>query len=1401
MDGFHKKVESELGQVESRVAKSGRRSGGLFAGAIGKAVTGLKFTGMAAVGAATAQVFMGGFNRLMNKEMAQAQMSALKMSAADIESAMASAEKAVKGTAFGLDEAAGAAATAAGAGIKLGDSMDRYLGLIADTAAVGKSSMSEMGAIFAKVAGKQKLDLEVVNQLMDRQIGILPKLAEKNGVSVAQMSKDISDGKVSFEEFQAVMEDMVGGGAVKMGQTFDGSLKNMRAALSRLGEKLLEPVFKAAPPVFDAIGKGVDALNRNAGPAIDGVKAKLGEMFSGAGGIDLSSMFDGLRAAGDSALGFLRDLWERLRAPAASVAATVREDVMPALSRVGEIAGNVGRILGSAFNGARPVLAVIAGIVGGALATGFNILGGILGVVSAAVKAVTGFFADNKGVLLAVVGVITAILLPQLTVMAVGYAAVGAAAVASGISQLRGWLTAQGGAIKAGAVSLVTSARIVGQWIAMGAAATLNGVKIAAGWVAASAGATGATVKTIAYAVASKAVRAATVAWTGVQWLLNAALNANPIGLVVLAIAALIGGLVLAWKNSETFRTIVTAAWNGIKAAALAVWNWISTTLWPGLKAVFDGIGAVASWLWRNIMLPVWNGIKLAIAVAWAGIRVYINAGMTVFRALAAVALWLWRNVIIPAWNGIKLAIAIAGEIIRGVVDGIKGFFQGLADKAGEVAGWVQQKFNQLVDFVKGLPGRIASAAKGMWDGLKEAFRGAINWIISKWNNFELKITLPKVLGGGEISIGTPDIPLFAAGGKVRGPGTGTSDSILAALSNGEFVVNAAATRRWLPFLTAINGGNGDGKKGPIPAFANGGLVAGAALPARAGEGGLKPISVLVRRLIMTAWEQIKDIGGYRASDPFPDHPSGQALDIMLTDVALGDKVKAWLMDNKRQFDLNYTIWQQKYHPANGSASLMEDRGNPTQNHMDHIHALFGKIGSPPNVNPNVVPQGLNWPADMRPEPINVKVNPDGVEGSWGDTGADPDTPNGTTGTTGETQKDKSSISGIFGDAMKEQMGDLLDFFSIPDSPSLLAAYNEYEKSKDDAGKSSGDGRGKPDPAAEAEAKRKYEDLAVQRKRAHEDEVAKLDKEYADKIAGTKDAAHKRKLREELTAKKRDLKRKFEDSERAEKRKYEDEKRQRAESAKTPRSQGAVAPAPDDPTAGTGMPDTATTGPASDPNKPPTVVWKQGDGPEPWRPVLEWGIKRVGKGLTTAAAQVDAGVKQIGSESGGDPNIAQQITDVNGTGEAAGVGLLQIIPGTWKAHRDPSLPDDRRNGPANIVGALRYYVSRYGPDLSKMWGHNRGYRKGGYTGNFGVNQVAGHVHGREFVVNAAATARWRPELEAMNSGARPAELAPAVAAEGARGGVTNVTHATFRDEKTYYERKKREDRLAAARMK
>lgn len=103
-----------------------------------------------------------------------------------------------------------------------------------------------------------------------------------------------------------------------------------------------------------------------------------------------------------------------------------------------------------------------------------------------------------------------------------------------------------------------------------------------------------------------KVWQAATVAYTAVQWALNAALAANPIGLVVLAIAALIAGLVLAYKKSDTFREIVNAAFRSVASVATAAFDVVSGAIqavWGWLKRLWDMIQNVISSI-RNIKVP-----------------------------------------------------------------------------------------------------------------------------------------------------------------------------------------------------------------------------------------------------------------------------------------------------------------------------------------------------------------------------------------------------------------------------------------------------------------------------------------------------------------------------------------------------------------------------------------------------------------------------------------------------------------------------------------------------------------------------------------------------------------------------------------------------------------------------
>ena len=119
------------------------------------------------------------------------------------------------------------------------------------------------------------------------------------------------------------------------------------------------------------------------------------------------------------------------------------------------------------------------------------------------------------------------------------------------------------------------------------------------------------------------------------------------------------------------------------------------------------------------------------------------------------------------------------------------------------------------------------------------------------------------------------------------------------------------------------------GELGPLAPRRAGRHRLGAAL-------GLGPNAQKVYSAVRTQFPDMTNIGGYRAGDP-GDHGSGNAVDIMVTG-SRGDQVASWLQANAGQLNIKYIIWKQRIWMPGGSWKPMEDRGDPTQNHFDHVH-------------------------------------------------------------------------------------------------------------------------------------------------------------------------------------------------------------------------------------------------------------------------------------------------------------------------------------------------------------------------------------------------------------------------------------------------------------------------------
>jgi hypothetical protein len=141
-------------------------------------------------------------------------------------------------------------------------------------------------------------------------------------------------------------------------------------------------------------------------------------------------------------------------------------------------------------------------------------------------------------------------------------------------------------------------------------------------------------------------------AWSIAQGILNAVMAANPIGLIIIAIAALVVGVILAYKHSKTFRDIVQKVWEALKTAI----KWV-TGLGRAIKDVF--LNAI-TWLvsaGKNVIMGFWNGLKAVWQGATGVIGWWGNLELFILRKIGDAAKWLYqkgRDVITGFWNGLK---------------------------------------------------------------------------------------------------------------------------------------------------------------------------------------------------------------------------------------------------------------------------------------------------------------------------------------------------------------------------------------------------------------------------------------------------------------------------------------------------------------------------------------------------------------------------------------------------------------------------------------------------------------------------------------------------------------------------------------------------------------------------
>ena len=256
---------------------------------------------------------------------------------------------------------------------------------------------------------------------------------------------------------------------------------------------------------------------------------------------------------------------------------------------------------------------------------------------------------------------------------------------------------------------------------------------------------------------AFQAFKAAQEGATVAQWLLNAAMSANPIGIIIAAITALVAAFVVLWNTSEDFRNFWIGLWEVIKDAAAAAWEFISGLFTEAWGVIKDAWSVVA-----DFFAGVWDGIK---------------------SAFSAAKEWL-SNVFTGAWDAIKKAWDAVTGFFSDIWDDIKDIFSGVGDWFGDIFEGAKE------------------AIKKVWDTLEGIVKAPINVLIDGLNLFIKglnKVKIPDwVPGVGGKGINIPLIPKLYAGGILKKGQVGLLEG-----SGDEAVVPLDRNHAWISAVAA----------------------------------------------------------------------------------------------------------------------------------------------------------------------------------------------------------------------------------------------------------------------------------------------------------------------------------------------------------------------------------------------------------------------------------------------------------------------------------------------------------------------------------------------------------------------------------------------------------------------
>ena len=322
------------------------------------------------------------------------------------------------------------------------------------------------------------------------------------------------------------------------------------------------------------------------------------------------------------------------------------------------------------------------------------------------------------------------ILKSQLEELAISFGEILMPAIRSIVSGIQGFVDKLNSMDETTKKVIVTIALIV---------AAIGPVLIVVGKVISAVG----TIMTIVPKVAA-AIKAVKGAFAG----LNAVMAANPIILVIAAIAALVAAFIYLWNTSDEFRQFWIDLWENIKAVAIAVWEAISTffsqaweaikstaeTVWNGIKDFFTGLWEGITTLFTTVVTAIatflssaWTGIQTTATTVWNAIKGFIDGIWNGIKtAITSVATAI-GSAVSNAWNGIKNTVTnLSNGAKTAATTAFNNMKSAISSTVSNITSAISSGFNSAVSFIKGLAGQAFSWGSDIIGNIVNGIRSMI---------------------------------------------------------------------------------------------------------------------------------------------------------------------------------------------------------------------------------------------------------------------------------------------------------------------------------------------------------------------------------------------------------------------------------------------------------------------------------------------------------------------------------------------------------------------------------------------------------------------------------------------------------------------------------------------------